>query len=340
MKITILGSGGWGMANAVLLTKNAHDVTLWCFAKEEADGLLKTRGNAALLPGVTLPDSIKITTDISCTRDCDIVVVAVPSFAVDETSVKIREFLHEGQTVVLLSKGFDKKNGYCLLIDTLEKNLPQNNIVVLTGPSHAEEVARGVPTAVVAASRSRTAAELVQNVYMNNAFRVYTTPDAVGAELGGAMKNIMALAVGISDGRGLGDNTKAMLMTRGIAEMTRFGVALGGLPETFAGLSGTGDLIVTCISAHSRNRRMGLLLGAGKSPDVAIREVGAVCEGFFAAEAVYHLSKDKNLDLPISNAIYSLLYENNPIEQVVGELFAREKKGERQESWMQHISWD
>lgn len=340
MKITILGSGGWGLANAVLLNKNSHDITLWCFMKAEAQLLKETHGNEKLLPGIKLPENIEITTDISCVKGADVIVVAVPSFGIAGTARNMKPFTTPEQTVVLLSKGFDKENGYCILAETLSRELPENDIVVVTGPSHAEEVSRGIPTAVVAASKSRKAAEFVQNVYMNNEFRVYTSPDVVGAELGGAMKNIMALAVGISDGMGYGDNTKAMLMTRGIMEMARFGVAMGGKPDTFGGLSGTGDLIVTCVSDHSRNRRMGLLLGKGVKPKDAIEQVGATCEGFFAAEAVHYLAKDKNLDLPISDAMYRLLYEDEDIDKVVSSLLSRQRKGEFSESWNKHLSWE
>ncbi len=340
MKITILGSGGWGLANAVLLNKNGHDITLWCFLESEAELLIKEGGNEKLLPGIKLPESISITTDISCVKGADLIVVAVPSFGVASTARNIRPFMTKEQPVVLLSKGFDKENGYCILAETLQRELPENDIIVVTGPSHAEEVSRGIPTAVVAASKSRKAAEFVQDVYMNDLFRVYTSPDVVGAELGGAMKNIMALAVGISDGMGFGDNTKAMLMTRGILEMARFGVALGGHPDTFSGLSGTGDLIVTCVSDHSRNRRMGLLLGKGVKPQEAIEKVGAVCEGFFASEAVHELTKDMDIELPISEAMYKLLYEDADIMEIARSLFSREKKGEFEETWNKHLSWE
>ncbi len=232
---------------------------------------------------------------------------------------------------MLLSKGFDKNSGYSLLSDLLERVfMGAAPVVALTGPSHAEEVGRGIPTAVVAASMNKTAAEAVQAAFMNPSFRVYTTPDIVGAELGGAMKNIMALAVGVSDGAGFGDNTKAMLMTRGIMEMARFGVAMGGRPETFTGLSGVGDLIVTCISQHSRNRRAGLLIGGGASP-----------EGYFAAQAVHELAKGKEVaeQLPICQAVYSLLYEGVSLDDTVKALMTRDKKGEIEESWMKHIQW-
>ena len=339
MNITILGSGGWGLANAVLLSKNGHNIKLWCFMESEAEQLRATGGNEKLLPGVKLPEGIEISTDISMVKGADLIVVAVPSFGVASTARNIKPYITGDQPLVLLSKGFDKENGFCLLADTLQRELPSNKIAVLTGPSHAEEVSRGVPTAVVAASKWKETAEFVQSVYMNSEFRVYTTPDVVGAELGGVMKNIMALAVGISDGMGYGDNTKAMLMTRGIMEMARFGVEMGGKPDTFSGLSGVGDLIVTCISQHSRNRRMGLLIGAGKKPEEAIKEVGAVCEGFFATEAVYELSREKDIDLPISQSMYRILYCGADLETESKELLGRAKKGELSESWNRHLSW-
>ena len=340
MKISMIGSGSWGIAATKMLSENGHDLTLWSFDEKEAALLQTERENPALLPGIRLPDTVRVTTDIACAQGAEIVVIATPSFAMFETAQKLRPYLNKKQVVVLLSKGFDKNSGYSLLSDLLERVfLGEVPIVALTGPSHAEEVGRGVPTAVVAASMNQAAAELVQTAFMNPVFRVYTTPDIVGAELGGALKNIMALAVGISDGAGYGDNTKAMLMTRGITEMARLGVALGGRPETFTGLSGIGDLIVTCISQHSRNRRAGLLIGGGLSPEEAIQQVGAVVEGYFAAQAVHELTRDKEIELPICQAVYQLLYEGASLEDTVHQLMTRDKKREIEESWMQHINW-
>lgn len=329
MKFAVIGCGGWGLAVSSLLESNGHDVTVWCFLEEEYQLLNETRGNEKLLPGIRLDEKIRFTTDISCAAACDIVVVAVPSFAVYSTAVQLRAHIGKDTVVVLLSKGFDKSNGYCLLSDSLRRALgDKGRIVALTGPSHAEEVARRVPTAVVAASEDQAAAEIVQNAFMNGFFRVYTHDDIVGAELGGAMKNIMALAVGISDGAGYGDNTKAMLMTRGIAEMSRFGVWLGGRNETFSGLSGIGDLIVTCTSQHSRNRRAGLMIGAGVAPEEAVKRVGAVVEGYFATEAVHHLAQGSGIELPISEAMYDLLFEGKKLDEVVQALFSRASKPE------------
>jgi len=329
MKISVIGCGGWGLAVSSLLESNGHDVSVWCFLEDEYNLLTETRGNEKLLPGIKLSENIRFTMDMSCAQGCGIVVVAVPSFAVYSTALKLKEHIAEDTVVVLLSKGFDKSNGYCLLSDSLRKALGEKGrIVALTGPSHAEEVSRGVPTAIVAASEDVEAAKEVQAAFMNGFFRVYTHTDIVGAELGGAMKNIMALAVGISDGAGYGDNTKAMLMTRGIAEMSRFGEYLGGQKETFGGLSGVGDLIVTCTSNHSRNRRAGLMIGAGEKPDEAVKKVGAVVEGYFATEAVHHLAQGSGIELPLSEAMYGLLFEGKTLGQTVTELFARAGKSE------------
>lgn len=329
MKISVIGCGSWGLAISTLLNQNGHDVTVWCFLEEEYNMLKEHRGNEQLLPGIKLDDDIKLTTDLACVKGADIVVVAVPSFAVYSTAVNFAQYIDDETVLVLLSKGFDKSNGYCLLASSLEKALGgKGRLTVLTGPSHAEEVARGIPTAVVVASEDAEAAKFVQSAVMNNFFRVYTHLDVVGAELGGAMKNIMALAVGISDGAGYGDNTKAMLMTRGIAEMSRFGEYLGGNRETFGGLSGIGDLIVTCTSQHSRNRRAGLMIGQGMKPDEAIKKVGAVVEGVFATEAVHFLSQGSGIELPISDAMYEILFEGTPLDEVVEKLINRQGKAE------------
>ena len=340
MKIFILGSGGWGLAASTLLHNNGHQVTIWSFRPEEAALLNNKRENPQLLPGVILPDGIKITTELWEVKDAEIVIMATPSYAVFETAEKIYPYVHPSQTMVLLSKGFDNKNGSCLLTDTLnrvfEGKLP---IVALTGPSHAEEVARQLPTAVVAASDNKSAAELVQSVFMNGFFRVYTTPDIIGAQLGGAMKNVIALASGIADGAGYGDNTRAMLMTRGMAEMARFGVYLGGRNETFSGLSGIGDLIVTCTSNHSRNHRAGVFIGQGIPVEEALVKVGAVVEGYYATKAVHDMASTKELDLPICRAMYDLLFEGADLHEIVKSLFARDKRQEINEIWMKHISW-
>ncbi len=329
MKIAVIGSGGWGLAMAKAMAESGHEVAVWSHKPQTTAMLRQNRCNPKLLSGVAMPETILFTDDIGCAAGCPIVVVAVPSFAVCETARRLSPVLEDGQVLVLLSKGFDLQHGCCLLSDTLAREVEKNcPVVALTGPSHAEEVSRGIPTAVLAASPHREAAELVQKALSTDYFRVYTSPDIVSAELGGAMKNIMAVAVGISDGFGFGDNTKAMLMTRGIAEMSRLGVLLGGRAETFSGLSGVGDLIVTCVSNHSRNRRFGLLVGGGMPVEQALEEVGAVVEGYFATQAVHALTCDKDVDMPICRAMYAILVERKPLEDVVQSLLGRANRAE------------
>lgn len=334
MKVAVIGSGGWGIAAAKLLSENSNDVVLWSFLKEEAELLKRERGNEKLLKGIRIPENIDITTDLACAEGKDLIVMVTPSFGLRSTAEKIKPYVNCAKAIVLLTKGFDADAGYCLLSDTVESVIDNVPVVALTGPSHAEEVARKVPTAVLAASNDKNAAELVQETFSNDYFRVYTSPDIVSAELGGAMKNIMALAVGISDGAGFGDNTKAMIMTRGISEMSRLGTCLGGKAHTFAGLSGVGDLIVTCISEHSRNRRAGLLIGKGYKAEDALKEVGAVVEGYYATKAVHELVKGMSIDLPICNGMYNLLFEDKPLSEVFKDLMKRDNHPENdQDIW-------
>ena len=329
MKITVVGSGGWGLAMAKLLAEKEHSVTVWSHKAETTRQLREQRCNPKLLSGVTMPESIDFTDTLENTGESPIIVMATPSYAVAETAEKLRPYLHPGQTIVLLSKGFDLEQGCCLLSDTVTRVLGNEiPVVALTGPSHAEEVSRRIPTAVVAACPRQQSAELVQQEMSNSYFRIYTSPDLVSAELGGAMKNIMAIAVGISDGCGFGDNTKAMLMTRGIAEMSRLGVLLGGREETFAGLSGVGDLIVTCISQHSRNRRAGLLIGRGASATQALQQVGAVVEGYFATRAVHELTQSRGISMPICEAMYDVLFRDQPVSLAVDNLLGRASRAE------------
>lgn len=324
MKLAVLGSGGWGLAMSKLLAEKGHDVSVWSHRPETTALLKKDRCSPRVLPGVTLPENIMFTDDIACAAGRPIVILATPSYAVAETARRLRDVVTEDQVLVLLSKGFDLEHGCCLLSETVSRELGKAcPVVALTGPSHAEEVSRKLPTAVVAASPSRAAAELVQSAVCTDYFRVYTSPDLVSAELGGAMKNIMALAAGVSDGYGYGDNTKAMLMTRGIAEMSRLGVLLGGREETFAGLSGVGDLIVTCISQHSRNRRAGLLIGGGMPVQEALKEVGMVVEGYYATQAVHALTLSLGADMPICQAMYDVLIREQPLDRVIPGLFQR-----------------
>ena len=299
MKVFVLGTGGWGIALAMLLHHNGHAVTSWTFFQEECDLLHRERANEKLLPGVRIPEGITVTTDMSGAAEADLVVMAVPSFAVASTAEQLSRIVPAGTVIVNVGKGLDSQHGYCRFSETIDRAMGgRNPVVALTGPTHAEEVARGVPTAIVAASASRAAAELTQAAFMNDTFfRVYTSSDLVGCELGGAFKNIIALGAGISDGLGLGDNSKAAFMTRGLTEIARLGVTLGAKQETFAGLSGVGDLIVTCCSMHSRNRRAGILIGQGKTAQEAMQEVGATVEGYYATEAGYRLYGEREVDL-------------------------------------------
>lgn len=336
MKLMVLGSGGWGTALAVLLHHNGHDVTMWTFFPEEAERLARERTNEKLLPGVMIPEDIPITCDLAGAAEAEMIVLAVPSFAVASTAESLAKVIRPGTIVVNVGKGLDSKNGYCRFSETISRVLGDSHpIVALTGPTHAEEVGRGIPTAILAASTDRAAAEKTQDVFMSDGcFRVYTSDDIVGAELGGAFKNIIALGAGISDGMGLGDNSKAAFMTRGLTEIARLGVALGAKQETFAGLSGVGDLIVTCTSMHSRNRRAGILIGQGKDAQTAMREVGAVVEGYYATEAGYHLAKKMGVSMPITEAMYHVLYEGGSAREAIGLLMGRSKKRESEELWL------
>lgn len=332
MKITVLGSGGWGTALSLVLLKNGHDVTLWSYRAEES-AALRERGENPVLPGVPLPDALKLTADMSCVRGCQGVVLATPSFAVRTTARQVKELLEPGTVVVSVSKGIEEETALTLT-EVIAEEVGDHPIVALSGPSHAEEVGRQVPTAVVAASRDENAAKLVQDLFMNERFRVYTTDDVVGVELGAALKNVIALSAGVSDGLGCGDNTKAALMTRGLAEIARLGKAMGGRKETFAGLAGVGDLIVTCTSMHSRNRRCGILIGQGVSPTDAVKQIGMVVEGYYAARSAKTLSDRLGVDMPITSAAYAVLYGGKDPREVITELMTRDKKSESEESWV------
>ena len=341
MKITVLGTGGWGMALSILLCHNGHEVTAWTYFEEECAHLRVYRGNEKLLPGVRIPDAIKLTTDMACVADAELVVMAVPSFVVASTAAELAKHLPAGIPVVNVGKGLDSKNGYCRFSETIDRALGgKNPIVALTGPTHAEEVARSIPTTIVAASLGKSAAELCQDVFMNEYFRVYTSSDIIGCELGGAFKNIIALGAGISDGLGLGDNSKAALMTRGLTEIARLGMAMGARQDTFAGLSGVGDLIVTCTSMHSRNRRAGILIGQGKDAQTAMKEVGAVVEGYYATEAGYHLAQKLRVPMPICEAMYHVLYEGGDVHEAITGLMTRDRKDEHESEsvWVTHKS--
>ncbi len=333
MKITVLGSGGWGTALALLLVDNGNDVTLWSHSRERSELLERTRENPRLA-GVALPEALQLSAELGCVAESEIVVMAVPSFAVRDTARMAAGLLREDAVVVSVAKGIERDTALCMTQVIEEELGGRGRVAALSGPSHAEEVGRRVPTGCVAASRDMSAAELVQDVFMNSRFRVYTNSDVLGVELGGALKNVLALCCGVSDGMGLGDNTKALLMTRGMTEMARLGVALGGKKETFAGLSGMGDLIVTCTSMHSRNRRCGILIGQGKSAQEAMKEVGAVVEGYYAAFSAHQLAEKAGVEMPVCQCAYQVLYEGQPVRDVVGNLMNRNKKREVDESWI------
>ena len=332
MKSAVVGSGAWGTALAIRLIKNGHDVTLWTFEKELIPLMESERINPRL-PGVRLPETLKISPDYSCVRDCALVVIASPSFPMRSVCRGLTPYLSDNAVLVSVTKGLE--DGTQLRMSQVAAQETGRPVVVLTGPSHAEEVALDVPTACLSASDDKTLAEFVQDAFMSENFRIYTSPDAVGAELGGALKNVIALCAGITDGLGCGDNTKAMLMTRGLTEIARLGRSLGASSETFAGLAGVGDLIVTCTSMHSRNRRAGILLGQGKGVQEAMAEVGAVVEGYYAAKSAWSLGKSQGIDMPITEAAYRVLYENAPARDVFTDLMRRQRKAESEDAGWQ-----
>ena len=333
MKIAVMGSGGWGTALAMVLLENGHDVTLWSYTQEESAVLREKRENP-MLKGVPLPEKLHLTWDAGCVRDCGIVVLATPSFAVRTTARSIAPLLDPGAVLVSVSKGIEKDTSLTLTAAIAEEVGEGHPIVALSGPSHAEEVGRQVPTVVVSASRDRAAAEQVQDLFMNERLRVYASDDVVGVELGAALKNVIALCAGICDGMGFGDNTKAALMTRGLTEIARLGVAMGGRRETFAGLSGVGDLIVTCTSMHSRNRRCGILIGQGMPTRQAVQEIGAVVEGYYAAATAKALAEKAQVEMPITEAAYQVLYQGKDPHAVIHELMTRDRKHELEDSWV------
>ncbi len=321
-KITVIGSGGWGMALALTAFKNGCDVTLWSPFKDEVKLLKEKRTNERLLKDIFIPEKINITDDLSVVEGDTLTIIAVPSIAVREVADKLAKQKNFG-IVVNVSKGLEK-GSLKRLSQIICEEIPDTPMVVLSGPSHAEEVARGIPTSLVAAGNSLPAAEAVQSIMSNDNLRIYTSTDLIGVELGGALKNIIAIAAGFCDGLGLGDNSKAALITRGLAEMARLGVVMGAKEYTFAGLTGIGDLVVTCTSRHSRNNRFGYKVGKGMSVADALNEVGTV-EGYYAAQMAHDLSVKYNVELPIIEECYKVMYENKPIDEIVNDLMRRPK---------------
>lgn len=325
-KITILGSGSWGTALAHSLCAKGHEVYLWSRREETTRALTEKNENERYLPGVSLA-GIRFTSDITATREAEACILAVPSSAIRETAMRIAPCTFHGQAVISAAKGFDPASGK-RLSETISECLPDARVSVLSGPSHAEEVALGLPTTNVIASSDIAEAQRLQALLTSQHFRVYASDDVIGVELGGALKNVIALCAGISDGKGYGDNAKAALMTRGLSEIIRLGVALGARHETFMGLSGMGDLIVTCTSMHSRNRRAGILIGQGQTAEEAEAAVGMVVEGIRTAYAAYALKERHGIEMPIVDAAYRLLCNDATTEDCVRALMGRPMKNE------------
>jgi len=338
MNISIYGSGSWGTAIALLLHNNQHNITLWSKFEHKAAALSQTRQNH-LLPDIKIPSQIQITADITqaTATTTDVAIIATPSFAVRQMAESIRGHINPNCTVICMSKGIEKDTSKLMTTVLREALGPHIPIASVSGPTHAEEVARKVPSACVAASEDIATATYVQDLLISKYLRVYTTTDIIGVELGAALKNVIALGAGICDGLGFGDNTKAMLMTRGISEMARLCVKMGGKKETLAGLTGLGDLIVTCMSRHSRNRKAGELIGKGLAVDAAMAQVGAVVEGYYAANAACQLAKSVGVEMPICSEAYNVLYESKPPLSAMEDLMSRQRKSETdtgEETWV------
>ena len=324
MKIGIVGAGSWGTALAILLNNNAHDVVLWSSRKNEILDINQFKENKKYLPNIKINDKIILSYKLSDLKDIELIVLAVPSNAVREVCENFKETF-EKKIIVNVSKGIEEKT-LLTLSQVIKQILPNSFVATLSGPSHAEEVARNIATACVVSAYDKNVAKIVQDIFMNDYFRVYINMDIIGVELGGAVKNLIALAVGACDGCGFGDNTKAALMTRGLAEITRLGVKMGAKAETFSGLTGIGDLIVTCTSEHSRNRRAGFLLGEGKKLDDVLNEIGMVIEGLNNAKSINNLANKFNVDMPITKEIYNVVFNNKNIKDSVASLMMRDKK--------------
>ena len=327
-KVNVLGAGSWGTALSLLLHKNGHQVKLWSALENEVKMLNEKREHESKLPGVHIPEEVEITTDLEgCLKDVDVAVLAVPCPFTRSTAKQMAPFVKDGQIIVNVAKGVEEHT-LMTLSDIISEEIPAANVCVLSGPSHAEEVSRGLPTTCVAGAHSKAAAEYVQSLFMSPVFRVYTSPDMLGIELGGALKNVIALAAGTADGLGCGDNTKAALITRGIAEITRLGTVMGGKPETFSGLTGIGDLIVTCASMHSRNRRAGILIGKGYTMDEAMKEVKMVVEGVYSAKAALKLAEKYHVTMPIVEQVNEVLFDGKSAKDALAELMLRDKRME------------
>ena len=322
--ITILGAGGWGLAIGVLLNNNGHKVTMWSAVEREVSMLLEKRENTVSLPGIIIPEEIDIISDLEvAVKDRDVIVMAVASSYVRATAKRLKGLVKEGQIITNVAKGIEEKT-LMTMTDIIEEEVPGTDVTVLSGPSHAEEVGKGLPTTCVVGAKTEKTAKYLQNIFCSEVFRVYISPDILGIELGGSLKNVIALAAGIADGLGYGDNTKAALITRGITEISRLGEAMGAEDLTLYGLSGIGDLIVTCASVHSRNRRAGMLMGQGMTMEEATKEVNMVVEGIYSAKSALKLAKKYNVNLPIIEVVNMILFDNLSAKDAVGELMLRD----------------
>lgn len=327
-KVGIIGAGSWGTALAKNLANNGHQVTIWSIMEDEIKMLQEHREHLDKLPGVKLPEDMLFTCDMeTAVVGQDLLVLAVPSIFTRSTANAMAPYVTEGQVIVCVAKGIED-NTLMTITEVVEDEIPMADVCVLCGPSHAEEVGVGLPTTVVAGAKTRKTAELVQDTFMNETFRVYTSPDVLGMELGGSLKNVIALAAGMADGLGYGDNTKAALITRGISEVSRLAVAMGAKPETLNGLTGIGDLIVTCQSKHSRNRKAGMLMGQGMTMDEATKEVKMVVEGIYSAKAALALAKKYYVTMPIIEQVNLVLFENKSVQEAVADLMVRDKRAE------------
>ncbi|NLB53652.1 MAG: NAD(P)H-dependent glycerol-3-phosphate dehydrogenase [Syntrophomonadaceae bacterium] len=333
-KVCILGAGSWGTAQAVLLSRNCKQISLWAKPEEGLDAFMATGENKKYLPGVTIPENVSVTTDLNeAVEHSSVVVLAVPSQAIREILAKLKPILHKDMYIVNTAKGLELNTGMRMsqVAEDVLGSAIKNRYAVLSGPSHAEEVAVELPTAVTVAAYKREIAFDIQDTYMSSNFRVYTNPDVAGVELGGSLKNIVALSTGIAMGLGYGDNTQATIITRGLNEMIKIAGKMGADPRTLYGLSGLGDLVVTCGSKHSRNRQAGMLIGQGKTPEEALEETGMIVEGYYTTKVVHELARSLNVEMPIVKSCYYVLYEGRPPEEEVELLMTRRKKHEIEE---------
>lgn len=331
----MIGAGSWGIALSVVLSENGHDVVVWSIMEDEIKMLREHHEHVDKLPGVKLKESVTFTTDIrEAIEGSDMLVLAVPSVFTRSTAKSMAPFVTDGQIVVCVAKGIEDET-FKTITAVVEEEIPNADASVMCGPSHAEEVGIGLPTTVVAGAKTKETAEKIQDMFMNDTFRVYTSPDILGMELGGSLKNVIALAAGMIDGLGYGDNTKAALITRGISEISRLAIKMGAKPETLSGLTGIGDLIVTCESKHSRNRKAGMLMGQGYTMEEATKEVKMVVEGIYSAKAALALGKKYGVELPIIEEVNAVLFHNKPVKEGVFDLMQREKRSEHSS-----LEWD